>query len=59
MMLREYDATGIVTAAYAYRASRAVILFTVRPAPPTRQIEKIYFRNIFSRNDELYLFIYS
>jgi hypothetical protein len=61
IFLVEYDVTGIITAAYAYHASRAVILFTVCPAPPTgtQQIKKIYCRNIFSRNDELNLFIYS
>jgi hypothetical protein len=35
-----YDATGIVTAARKYRAGRAVVLFTVRPVPSTRQIKK-------------------
>jgi hypothetical protein len=39
-----YDATGIVTAARAYRAGRAVV-FTVRPLPTTRRIKKIYCRS--------------
>jgi hypothetical protein len=37
--------TGIVTAAREYRAGRAKVLFTVRPSPPMRQIEKICCRN--------------
>jgi hypothetical protein len=40
MTHKRYDATGIVNAARKYRAGRAVVLFTVRPVPSTRQIKK-------------------
>jgi hypothetical protein len=45
MIPYRYDATGIVTAARKYRAGRAVVLFTVRPVPSSRRIEKIYCRS--------------